>query len=184
MSLLFVIFSCAYGQEHKAYVIKSDDKKLVKQSANSLKEMIGEIARDVAKRSITLSKKIGQLHVMVASKDHSATLHNVLGKWQVELADVQSRCVEVLEKLLENQKPFKKASKQDLQAAYKCMEEAKKTLDRYIVQLTDEHAQVASISLGKEFEVFTKTSTVLQSGVVAIKQIQQLFNNDLCLKIT
>ncbi len=176
-------FGSVQAQQASTFIVKSDEKKLNKHSANTLKEMLGETARDLFKHSISLSKQLGHFHVAIASKKETARLHQELGTWQVEVASLQQHCSEVLEKLIENQKPFKKASKQELQGAYKRMQEALSLVGTLLTQIKTEQSKL-EVKQDKSFDDLVNGVVLsVQICVTQTKSVQTSFNTHSCLKL-
>jgi len=174
----------ASPQEANLFIVKPDEKKLNKHSANTLKEMLGESARDTFKRSISLSKQLGQFHVALAAKKEAGTLHQELGTWQIEIASLQQHCSEVLEKLIENQKPFKKATKQELQVAYTSMQEAHDILGTLLTQVKAEQKKIEAKTEKPLGDVVSGAVVLVQGCVKQTKNVQTSFNTHVCLKLT
>ncbi len=164
------------------FIVKPEEKKVSKHSPNALKELIGESFRDAFKHSIALGKELGQFHVAIAAKKEAGKLHQELGVWQIELAALQQHCSEVLEKLIENQKPFKKASKQELLDAHKNIQDAQERLRTLLVQVKAEQKNFTSGNNVQTQAEIDKIIVSVQSCATQTKNVCVGFNAHSCLK--
>lgn len=167
----------AKGSQEQSFIVKQDDKKLSKHSANTLKEMLGESARDLFKQAIALSKQLGQCHVVLDHNKEATALHKALGAWQVEIANVQNHCSEILEKLIENQKPFKKATKQELQAAYTSMQEGMTTMNSLVASIKKHQSSFVGMT------EFSSVVASVREHTTQTSDLQKTFNTHTCLKL-
>lgn len=172
----------AQSQEASNFIVQSQATKTIKHSSNALKEMIGESARDVFKHSIKLAKQLGQAHVTLASTKNIDGLHRELGAWQVELASLQSHCSTIVEKLIENKKPFKKASKQELQDGYDAMHQAVLTLQQLEARFKAEHKKIDTYEQVLPVTLTNELLATVQKNTVQTKQVLSCFNSHACLK--
>lgn len=175
LALVLYVGSIHLLASDQTFIVKQEDKKLTKHSANTLKEMLGEMTRDLFKQTISLHKQLGLFHVALDQKKDTGSLHKILGSWQVEVAQLQNHCSDILEKLIDNQKPFKKATKQELQAAYTSMQESMTVMTGLVAKVQQHRAAIGEAAL---------VTTSVQQYVEQTQQVQKTFNTHTCLRMT
>ena len=105
---LVTIFIFGTQQIKKENFVISTEINTKKFSKNKLKEKIGQQMKDALHDCAELTKKLGQI--------------------QIKLSGVQKQLFEKIEELLDNKRPFKKASRANLSDAYKIMHNVKEEL--------------------------------------------------------
>ena len=91
-------------------------------SKNALKEEVGEHMKGTLQQCATLARDLGNL--------------------QVELASVQQQLFEKVEALIDNAKPFKKATRAELQSSSKVLSHAKEQLAAQVAQVRQLHKYI------------------------------------------
>lgn len=105
--LLFITFAYFNFGFTKNFIISNSNTKN-QRSKNSIKESIGFEIKDVLDRFADLNKKIAQI--------------------QIEISNLQKRLVEKSGKLIENKRPFKRASRNGLTKTLKALQNTEKTI--------------------------------------------------------
>ncbi len=190
--LALVFFTVVSLQAKKdTFLVKS--KNNYRLSKQALKEKIGETTRDLFHQTINLTSHLGRIQVGLSSsksfvekgekkdnlKKHEwkQVVHKNMGVVQVRLSSLQRRFSQVLEKLLENAKPFKKADRGDLKNSYSLVQSIEKDLQNQMksyqqflvkVQKTDSDGKVMQ----------QKAEKFAQSMQKIIEQV----NKDECFK--
>ncbi len=111
---LFILFCLNLGLMHnvltKSFIISSKQKS--QRSKTRLKEDIGFHIKDVLNSCVDLNKNIGQI--------------------QIELAAIQKQLFVKVEKLIDNNRPFKKAKTGELNGALRTIKEVKNTFEQQL----------------------------------------------------
>lgn len=79
------------------FIVKQEDSKIKKLSKTEIKEDIGQNIKDALHLCVELNKQIGKI--------------------QIDLAQLQKNLFTKVEELIDDKRPFKKASRQDLTEA-------------------------------------------------------------------
>jgi hypothetical protein len=194
----FIIVSCAsylcasdsariksaqpVGQQVKdatqAFVLNDSVKENKKYSKNELKENIGHITRDVFHITTHLERVLGAIQVSLAEQQSDVTpisTRKNMGLFYQQLSVLQDVCSDVIEKLVDNQRPFKKAGRQELQEAYSVL---KFTLGQLSVHDVSLRAVLSSLknNNAKNFDVLCNT------GVTLLSSLEARIQNTKCLK--
>ena len=164
LSLLFFIPNLFSAPDE--FIIKKDDQtKINKMSSNTLKEHIGTVAKKSLDGAIELGQQLGVLHVACSSMSDSGKhlekdlskklqlsceLHRHAGQLQQHVARVQKKLSAALEKLIDDQKPFKKAGKIDLRATYVLLEDVQKELNVYRDQVVKLQQQLENLTISDD----------------------------------
>lgn len=135
---------CGFAGE--SFILPKQTTKHKKLSKNEVKEALGQEIRDAFTVATTLVKQAGLCQVAacdvedaVHTRDAVAfeqlykpvgSLHKNLGALHVEIAAVQQRFTILIERLIDNQKPFKKASRDTLNAALDVVRDVHHTLKK------------------------------------------------------
>jgi len=132
--------SSAYAAQD--FVLK-DTQPQKKYSTSKLKELIGQETKELFNQTTTMGITLADIHEKVASLhkttltsktaptkilEKTATLHGLCGKINKELAFVQQHCSSLIESLVDDCPPFKKATKNDLNEAFTSLGDVKKTM--------------------------------------------------------
>lgn len=128
-----MFFSNVYVAAGESFILSKQTTKHKKLSKNEVKEALGQEIRDAFTIATTLVKQAGLCQIaacdvddvvrardVTAFEQHHKTiglLHKNLGMLHVEVAAVQQTFTHLIERLIDNQKPFKKASRDTLNAA-------------------------------------------------------------------
>lgn len=165
------------------------DKKL---SKNELKESIGQEIRDAFNVSTNINKQSGLCQIAMSKVDETAyknimPLQKTLGELSVELSAVQQKFSHLIERLVDNQKPFKKASHHSLEDAYHILQDVSHGLKGYEGQLTSLNKRLTKTAnnngLG-EIGVFADLKKTTQNAVEEIKKVALRMNSCDGLKIS
>jgi len=97
---LFLVFFINTNIFSKDFLI-TDAKKINNSSKNIIKEDIGLNIKDSLNQLSELNKKIGEIN-------------KIIGDLQIQIADIQKNMFSKVEELIDNDKPFKKASRGQL----------------------------------------------------------------------
>ncbi|MFH1643754.1 MAG: hypothetical protein ABIA74_01105 [bacterium] len=98
--MLFLLFFISLFSQN--FVIKKESTREKVVSKTELKENIGSEIKNVLHEVSNVSKKLGEI--------------------QIELAEMQKQLFEKVEKLIDNQRPFKKASREELNQTLKVIQ--------------------------------------------------------------
>ena len=122
------------GKEEKSnnnsFIIKEVNTK--KFSKNRLKEKIGQKMKNALHDCAQLTKKLGEV--------------------QIKLSNVQKQLFEKIEELVDNKRPFKRASRADLSGAYNIMHTVKD-------ELCEQVSRIEKISLQMNKNICLKKRT-------------------------
>lgn len=168
----------ANENSHSEFIITPTKKK--KRSSDELKEEIGCKIQELLEQSTALTLQMGRMQCLVASTaSTSSLLHDALGQILQGVSNVQKKCFNAVKKLIDSQKPFKKASKSTLektvtalvsvQNGYESATDLLKKLNNTIKKNSD------PTSLDKAAESLKKQQKRLQANEIS-------FNQDECLK--
>ena len=102
--------------------IVAPEKSGKRASKNALKEEVGEHMKGTLQQCATLARDLGNL--------------------QVELATVQQQLFEKVEALIDNGKPFKKATRAELQSSSKVLAHAKQKLAAQVQDVRELHKHI------------------------------------------
>jgi hypothetical protein len=167
---------------------KAQQKKTKKLSIDELKEQIGTTAQEAFNTSTTVLSCLGdcQLHVATILQKNktttlsSASINQTTGAFLKHIATIQMTFSLTLEKLINNQKPFKKASRADLEHSLTCITQASVDMAAITQQLN-----TIALSLQKEALtscILEKTNTSLEQQKVTLSAIDRRLSTDACLK--
>ncbi len=136
LTTLFGVALCA-----DQFVLPKQTNKDKKLSKNELKESIGQEIRDAFDISTNINKQSGLCQVAMCKVD-SLSYQNIvplqknLGELHIELAEIQKKFSCLIERLVNNQKPFKKTSRDNLDKSFCVLRDVKHGLKGCEVQLT------------------------------------------------
>lgn len=132
LALTFGIILCDAASDEFIIQKKSHEKKL---SANALKEQIGQTTKKTFQCANAIIHQTGKMQCTLATLHQSSldandkksdannlaqvNVHSwrVFGLMQQKLSLIQNKCSSVVEKLIDNEEPFKKISKKSLEQA-------------------------------------------------------------------
>jgi len=167
---------------------KEQAKKTKKLSVNELKERIGTTAKEAFDTSTTVLSQLGDCQINLASSLEknkkapvsSTSINQSSGELLKKIATIQMTFSQALEKLINNQKPFKKAGRADL-------EHALTTITQASVDMTSVAQQLHTIAtdLQKESTIalaLEKTKKSLEQQKVTLSAIDRRLATDSCLK--
>ncbi len=171
-----VLLSAKTNQSVQEFVIAPRTTLKKKMSSAALKEQIGQLTKRAFNQTTELVHGLGDLGCCLSGRQQQTTeLNNkdiaactfAVGTMQKDIASLQKKYSSIVEKLVENDKPFKKASKANL----------KKTND----VLGHAHQQLALCAkeVARVRAAFKKTEGV--SAAVLQKQAQRLHQQHIVL---
>jgi len=189
------------GVQTTDFIIKPVKTK--KLSVNQLKENIGQATKNLFQTTTSMNKQLGTLHIDIAhaqgvftsAKGHhllmpavlqqSSQITKTFGVLQMELASLQNKFSGIIEKLVENQRPFKKASRTDLESALQIIENVNKELESNVSVCKNMSANVKKSASGKvdaSINVIKDVEKKLGQHVEVVKQAQTTMAKNACLK--
>lgn len=118
---IFLTFSLTAADVASPFIVPEQavDKHA---SKNSLKEEVGQHMKGTLQKCATLARELGQL--------------------QAELAQVQQQLFEKVEELIDNRKPFKKATRTELQGSTNVLAHAEKQLSEQLKSVKQLRAHI------------------------------------------
>jgi len=179
LSMLFIMTCATWGTlsskamcaQTQDFIIKPVTTK--KLSVNALKENIGQATKTLFQTTTLMNKNLGSLHIDIAQAQTTFTstkndklvpavleqatkITKTFGMLQIEVASLQNKFSDIIEKLVENQAPFKKASRTDLEGALTIIQ----TVDKELVDSISMCKKMrASINHKVNNKISTKTDT-------------------------
>ncbi|QQR49389.1 hypothetical protein IPF37_00895 [bacterium] len=189
--------------ESQDFVIKKEEpaSPLIGMSKNALKEHLGQLTRRVFGQTISLDCTLGAVQQRLArlcvtvreeiknnndahhSLTLSAKLHGAIGTLLIEKSTVQNKLSAVVENLIENQGPFKSASRKDLRASATIVEDLNKNLADRVVALEkineDMQKDLDAVAYKALIERLGKA---INNNVCLLKEVRTQFSSDGCLK--
>ena len=191
------------GESEKSFVLSNAQTKKIKgMSKDALKERLGESTRDAFHNTTELSKGVGSLQMMFARKKKleedseekavfdasllqaSLKVHEKVGSFQVELATLQKRFSHIIENLVDNQAPFKKAGKGSLQGAYKVMMQVDQDLKKQVDGCSNLVKQMKQEKASSRLSVMKRIDQSCESYNSFLKQLHVTLDRHECLKKT
>jgi len=186
--ILFMgIVTTALSGQDQDFIIKPIKTK--KLSVNVLKENIGQATKTLFQTTTLLNKNLGSLQLDIAQAqvvfnnkenhtfatavlEQSTKITKIFGTIQIDIASLQDTFSNIIEKLVENQAPFKKASRQELETALTAIQ----TVDKELVVSIDTCKKMsASLRKQKPTKLITTVSgnTVMNSLKDIEKKLEQ-----------
>jgi len=193
------------AENNDEFLIKSEPKqKNKKLSKNELKENIGQATQEAFDCSLSLSKSLGtfqldlaNLQVNVNSIESSKKLQELVqtsgkvnqetGKMQLALVSMQHQFSKIIEKLIDNRPPFKKAKTPELNEALSALQQSHHQLTCEIAacnKLQNVLKKVDKNNLAASTTATQQAANSLHQIVVDLKQIEQKLNSINCLKVS
>ena len=121
--ILLLLCACSLQAQESPFVVQ--DKPVEKKSSkNALKEDVGEHMKGTLQKCASLARALGEL--------------------QTELAQVQQQLFTKVEELLDNRKPFKKASRTQLGSASKVLAHTEQQLAEQLRQVKELRAHLCA----------------------------------------
>lgn len=172
-----------------------------KHSTAKLKELIGQETKLLFNQTTQLGTTLAQVHEHVAhlqksslkTKDsitgvleQTATMHELCSKINNELAFVQNHCSSLIESLIDDAPPFKKAAKNDLNEAFLSLGDIRKTMETTINSCQSwcnqaKQDKAPGIVARKKMGMLCKN---LDSCASALSSVKTTMNGHQCLKLT
>lgn len=209
MTLFLLVASlyCLQGQVPKTseFVIAPAATTKKNVSLNTLKEHVGSTTKQLFESTTSVVKHLGQaqcglarLQQGVADQDThsvgclkeilcaSAAYNRVLGDIADKLALLQQRCSSIIEKLIDNQAPFKKASKKNFQQSLAVLTTAHQHLETCLVtfQRVNNNLKKSGLAAAKVIASIQAATKELQAQDSIVQQVITSINTDHCLKNT
>ncbi len=135
-------FSILFGVQASEFVVaKKETPRTLRCSASKLKEQIGHATKDAFHASRSLVRHIGKVNILVADlqskkikqlggNDNLIAINKQGGELLITLSALQKKFSATLGCLLDNQAPFKRAGKVDLNASHIVMHDLVATLEK------------------------------------------------------
>lgn len=181
------------------FILPKQAPKNKKMSKNELKEAIGQEIRDAFTVVTLLGKHSGLCQISACDVEeglhmHDAAIHNNIGSLQknlgalhVEIAEVQQKFTLLIERLIDNQKPFKKASRDSLNKTFDILREVcsdLKVQNGHISLLSKRLTSSVKNESGKgTITLVTSLVEATKNAVAAIKDIEVRLNKHEDLKV-
>lgn len=171
-----------------------------KYSTSQLKELIGQETKNLFNQTTKMGVTLADVHEHVAQLqkitlvtktsatsvlESTSTIHSLCSKLNKELAFVQQHCSSLIESLVDDCPPFKKATKNDLNEALISLGDAKKTMTQTVnsCQLWcsgTQHVKAADNAVEKKMCALCKN---LSGCVDALTSSRMAMNGKRCLKM-
>jgi hypothetical protein len=184
------------------FVVQQPVSKNKSLSKNELKEHIGREIKTTFEYTTLIGQRLGQTQCLLSSfQQHtvksdsvvasaqsllsvSAQCNNVLGKMQKELSLLQQKCSGVVEKIIDNEAPFKKASRGNLDKSLTVIIDAHKQLVETTnkLQKLERDLSMDASSKQSDYNKINSISSVLKEQEKVIRVICASFAQDECLK--
>lgn len=153
--MMFFCMACLASSDGQFVLPKQKTKKL---SKNELKESVGQELRDaftvttnVAKSAGKCQVTMGQMHDVGEKIDSSMrSLQKTFGSLHIELAQLQQKFSRLVECLIDDQKPFKHAGREQLQGALSVVQNVGKGLKTNESQLLTLEKRLEKIASAQE----------------------------------
>ncbi len=173
-----------------------------KLSVNEIKENIGKTTKQAFEHSTLVAQHVGMLQHLIADvhcavQDQqpsvlkkmmtaNAAYHRACGTLHQHLAVLQRKCSRIIEKLIDNEVPFKKASRGTLEATLQHLTAAQGTMQSCADKVqnfcntaskSQQTGDQCHASLCKATQLLEEQTTLLKTSLTAL-------NDDECLKNT
>ena len=168
---------------------KDQSPKTAQCSKNELKSSLGDVTKHAFDTTTHFAQILGNLQIEVAGVpaevQKTVSLYKEFGLVQVILAQVQERFSQLAEKLVENKKPFKKASRQHLEEALATMQAVDGGLCKQEKELRGVGGRLKTMVRASGSDVLTMLHEVKKIIATDQKEIQGFYdrlNGNECLK--
>lgn len=179
LSFIFTLTlsSCVLAEEF--VVTQKNNVISPKSSRNKLKEEIGSVAKDAFHSTRSLIGSIGKMTLSASDLIESSklkfnyfdtSLQKKIGLLQVSISAIQKKISLSLERLLDNQAPFKKASRKELFESHSIMNNVLTSLNQSKIKLKSVRFQFAQ---SMRLPAFKKNITQEQKDIILKKQIER-----------
>lgn len=112
---LALIVSCQAGAAEQSFIIKP--QKVATSSRDELKEKLGDVTKNLVKQTTNTIERVGHVLTDLSKKaKHEVQVMGPLGALHGHVATAQKTCATLLEKLVENDRIYKKVPKLQLTA--------------------------------------------------------------------
>ncbi len=186
---LFLFSGVVSAQDAQQFIIKKSNP-IGSMSKNRLKEEIGNITRQAFNSTTRLGKIIGNVKINLSQRHvgfyqvENGILASQVGKsdgmLHVELAEIQGCFSEVISKLVENGKFFKKASRSDLRDFLTLMQKLSGDLNKQVTEFDLLSGTVANE--GEAASLYGKIKCQFVSCADELKKVQEKIQGSKCLK--
>jgi len=184
-------------QDKQDFIIKPVKTK--KLSINVLKENIGQATKTLFQTTTSMNKQLGSLHIDIAhaqdgftqTNNHklaptvlasSSRISKTFGTLQIEVASLQNKYSDIIEKLVENQAPFKKASRTDLEDALRIIQTVDQTFGKHATICKNMSVYIKTGKAGDILNNFKDIEKKLEQHVVVVKNAHSTMAKNICLK--
>jgi hypothetical protein len=171
------------------FILPQQTHKQRRLSKNELKEAVGQGIRDVFTVLTALGKQAGLCQVAAREAEEAihyndaqsfkvmyrtvGSLQKSLGTLHVEVAELQQTFSHLIKRLIDNQKPFKKASRDTLNAAFHVLQDVRGGLKKHAGQITGLHKHLAKITHKDGHERVTVLADLNKTTNNAIAEIKK-----------
>lgn len=127
-------------------------QKTKKLSKNELKESVGQEIRDAFMITTNVAKCAGMCQVAMGKEQEGKNLsflQKTFGNLHIELAQLQQKFSQLVERLIDDQKPFKHASRDKLNKALEVMQNVQGGLKGHEEKLSKVARECTNIALNK-----------------------------------
>jgi len=194
---------CVPDEQASEFVVKPKKKK--KLSTNALKEKIGDTAKEALDHSTHLAGQLGSIQCCFSSFQQKLTqakhedsffkeivcccspFNQSLGVIQKQLSSLQNSFSQSIERIINNWRPFKKATKQVLHKSLDCVGEAREKLAQASRSLQLISAEMTKIEIDDDKAIIKQVKRVtssLKKQEQVISDLYEAISADACLKIT
>jgi hypothetical protein len=193
------------AENNDEFIIKFEPKQNNKKlSKNALKENIGEATQQAFDCSLSLGRSLGAFQIDLAnlqtsinSVESSKKLQELIhvsgkvnqetGKLQLALASMQRQFSKIIEKLIENRRPFKKAKTPELNEALSALQQSHRQITCEIAEcnkLQNFIKKADKNNLTASTKTAEQAANSLHQIVCNLKQVEQKLNSINCLKVS
>ena len=171
------------NQPTQEFVITPKVAQQKKMSAGAFKEQLGKVTKQAFDQTTVLVHGLGDLGCRLSGIKSSVDCIFVVGTMQKDLASLQKKYSSIVEKLVENDKPFKKASKVNLKHANDVLAHAHQQLAlcaQKVAQMRTELNKKETVSVS----LLQKHAQRLQEQHALLSGLLRAMAADECLKTT
>ena len=172
------------NQPTQEFVITPKVAQQKKMSAGAFKEQLGKVTKQAFDQTTTLVHGLGALGCSLASQHQNKYVTQcifAMGTMQKDIASLQKKYSSIVEKLVENDKPFKKATKANLKITNDTLEHAHQQLALCAQKVTQMRAALNKKETATAV-MLQKQVTVLHEQHVVLNGLLKKMVSDECLK--
>ena len=185
------------------FILTKNICSVKKKSKNELKEAIGQEIQKLFMVTTNMNKNVGLCQITLGNFEeiiykrkgslfdkackNMVPLQKTFGLFHVEMAQVQQKLSCVVERLVDNQKPFKKASHDTLGSALAFLQDSKCSLEghnRQITLLNERLNNVFDKDIDKKCLILANLDKSVNNVLIDIKNMLIRMRSSECLKVT